>query len=105
MGTLSQIAKIAKSYLPSEKRKRSTQKAKAKGIASFRDMQLSKALKAGKVTKEQQKAVDRHRGKPGGAPKKKVDATPTPKPKKGLARAVQNVGTVNTILKDIRGGK
>lgn len=76
MGTFSQIAKIAKSHLPSEKRKRRTQKAKAAGIASFRDTQLSKALKAGKVTKPQQKAVDRHRGKPGGAPKKKAAAPP-----------------------------
>lgn len=79
MGTLSQIAKIAKSYLPSEKRKKRRQKAKEKGIASFRDMQLAKGRKAGNVTDAQEKAVKRHRGKPGGEAKKKEAAKPAPK--------------------------
>lgn len=84
MGVLGQIAKIAKSHLPSEKRKKRRQKAKEAGIASFRDRELARGRDAGRVTKAQEKALKPHKGKPGGEAADKKPA-PKPDPKPGLA--------------------
>lgn len=101
MGVLGQIAKIAKSHLPSEKRKKRRQKAREKGIASFRDTQLAKGREAGNVTKAQEKALKRHKGKPGGPPAdKKKEAKPEPKP--GVVPLVdRRTKGINEMIKEV----
>ena len=92
MGVLS---RIAKSFSGEDKKKKSRQKAKADLLYKKRDQKLDEAIMMKKVTPKQKTALGK-----GGTKKyqKKFG------PKVGVARAVQNVDKVDTILKDIRGG-
>ena len=86
MGFFSNIAK--------RKTKR-LQKSRAAALYKRRDAKLDKAISEKKVTDKQKKALGK------GGTKKYRDKFG---PRTGVGRAVRNVDTVDSILKDIRGG-